>query len=189
MGTEKLQCSFSDGNVAVVSCFFSQLAFQWIALSFNKVLAIQTHPCLCWKGDRKHSFFQDVLCDPCMTSLRMKGASVPLRPFLNHCFEPSDQSYPHLLSVFFCNLKFLNWLLEETTPAVWELHKLQLRKNLGCNYLLPVPPSRLDLETVIMCSGAGSEVINKKQLSTAEGSPFLPSFNLERGLGGDCCPP
>lgn len=67
MGTEKLQCYFSDGNLAVVSSFSSHLAFQWIALSFNKVLSIQIHPYLCWKGDRKHGFFLDVLFDPCMT--------------------------------------------------------------------------------------------------------------------------
>lgn len=119
MGTEKLQCYFSHGSVAVVSCFSSHLAFQWIALSFNKVFSIQIHLCLCWEGDGKRSFFQDVLFDPC---LRMEGASVPLR------LQPSDQNHPHLLSVFFCNLKFLDWLPEETIPTVWELHRLQLSK-------------------------------------------------------------
>lgn len=67
MGTEKLQFYSSNGNVAVVSCFSSHLAFQWVALSFSKVLSIQIRPCLCWKGDRKHGFFLDVLFDPCTT--------------------------------------------------------------------------------------------------------------------------
>lgn len=155
MGTEKLQFYSSNGNVAVVSCFSSHLAFQWVALSFNKVLSIQIHPCLCWKGDRKHGFFLDVLFDPCtewLNGLWMKAASIPLRPFLNHWAEPLDQNYPHLLSVFSCDLQFLHWLPEGTIPTVWELHKLQLRKNLGCNYLFPAPPSWPDLEAVIMCS-------------------------------------
>lgn len=80
MGTEKLQCYFSDGNVAVVSCFFSHLAFQWIALSFNEVLSIQIHPCLCWEGDRKCGFFLDVVFDPCRTE----------RPADERCIHPSE---------------------------------------------------------------------------------------------------
>lgn len=146
VGTEKLQFDFSEGNVGVLSCFFSHLAFQWVALSFNKVLSIQTHPCWCWKGDGKHGFFRDILCDPCTTK-----RPVDARCICSSEAEPSGQNYPHLLSVF-CSLKFLNWLPEETVPAVWELHELQLRKNPGCNYLLPAPPSRLDLEAVITCS-------------------------------------
>lgn len=50
--------------VAVVSCFSLHSAFQWIEQSFNKLLATQIPPCMCWRGDRNRGLFLEIVFGP-----------------------------------------------------------------------------------------------------------------------------